>query len=924
MRLFPKKKDWRMSISLLAITLIFFFLILLLVSPSVEGVSFENSNYKITCLPEISGVRPVGVWFEQVCWFTNKKSVSVEADFAMLFQEQLRSGKVEEWVNVETKHPYVYYCPTEDYGIVDEENVYCTFENDSTQIVYTGTERSFDLEGVGAVVYYNFSSFKKQWIDRTALFDYYNVQIFDKPNAYYVEDVTWQPGQTRTVRFRYRPKFSYTNTKWDALFGDVSTKSIFLRLDPLTNPNFYQSDWVADKETGTAYASSTLFCTGTPDATLTPYIYYTMDNDNISVVTLIDKEKHYNATLRNGVVNGTDGYYSNAVFFDGINDFVNLSSSYQPFIEGKTYSFWFRTNQTTSFDFLGYANFGTPLIFNIKGNYPSTDKLAVYFYPSSGNDWIKYATDTNFSDDSWHHLAVTVTDISNNQVVLYLDSVQLTLYTHQTTGTVNDYQIPQLVIGQRGDSIGYYNGKMDDFRIYESVLSQANINTIFSNPSALQSCDYNSSDFEITWRGANIVYSKSNENINFSFICNGSTSTRVLSARSGSFTENCSNGLTSVNMSYELELPRNASFSSITMTSTSATSINITFKDSKTKQVIDFQNVSLEIIGDYTSRNYTSDTGNIFVPALDNGNFTFRYSAFTDGNTTYPEKFYYFDLTSNATLTLYLTNSTSASNVTIIVYDETGEEVENALVKALRYDITSNSFFLDESALTNFEGKVFFDLELYTEYYKFIVELPSGTVKKSTNGAYITSTDIIIYINRGEDYFNRFFTIGKISYSLNFLNASNNFEYYWNDANSEISRACLQVFTQNNLNGSVLYNWTCVSSTTGTSYVGVQPINGTTYRAIAIVTIDGKDYRLDELWYTFQQENVFGNLGVFLSILLLITMISISRWSLPISMMLFTLTAIFLYVVGVLDVPYYVGIPVFIVGIISAFLISKK
>lgn len=921
MKYIGKKKDWRITISMLAIAMILFFSILI-VSPKAYAVSFENSNYKITCLPETSGIRPVGIWYEQVCWFENKKDTSVQADFAMLFEDQLRSGTVHEWTTVETVLSYVYYCPTEDYGVEDSENVYCTFPN-GTQIVYTGTERSFDTSGPGAYVHYNFSTYRNDWVDRTSHFSHYSIGAWDKPNAYYVEDVNWDAGETRIVRFRYNPQKKFTNTKWDALFADISTQSILLRLDPLTNPNYYSHDWPADFANKTAsIISGVVNCSSLVD--MPDFImHYAFDVDTNDSLGVYDGEV-YNATL-----NASGGKYSGAYFFNGSAQFINTTFNLSTMNNDASISLWFKTYNTSIPSWQSLVGTGassdSDWIIRIMTNGTVNSNIR----PNGGTPSATIHSTTTVLDNAWHHLVVSYNN-SAQDFYMYLDNVKMDNASINLNNVFN--QDRHNFIGARNDqgtADQFFNGWIDEFLFINGSLTAAQVDNLYNerypyNVTNTGACDYNSSKFEIDWRIASITYTKSSEGINLTLLCDDNTSTKSLAGTSGTMRYNCSDDDSTVNMSYVLDLSENASMNTLIMQNTGSISINITFKDSKTKDVIDFQNVSLQIIGDYLSRSYTNDSGGMYITALDIGNYTFRYSSTIDGNTTYPEKFYYFDVTENTNLTLYLTNSTTAINVTITIYDETGEEVENALVKALRYDVTSNSYLLDESALSNFQGQVFFNLELYNEYYQFIVEYPSGTVKKSTNGAYLTDTDVVIYINLAEDYFDKYFQIGSITYTLDFINASNNFEFYWNDADAEISRACLRVFKQNNLNGSVLYNETCTSSVTGTSYVGVANVNGTTYRGIAVVTIDGSDYSLDELWHSFYQDNVFGNLGVFLSILLLLVIISISRWSLPVSMILFTVSATFLFVVGILDVPYYIGIPLIVVGIISAILISKR
>ena len=92
---------------------------------------------------------------------------------------------------------------------------------------------------------------------------------------------------------------------------------------------------------------------------------------------------------------------------------------------------------------------------------------------------------TNLSDDEWHHVAVTVirgATISYPAVILWLDGKDDTSQSTNSTAfnIVANYPV---TIGRRYNTTGrWYWGAIDDVRIYDKVLTQAEIQEIMLRP----------------------------------------------------------------------------------------------------------------------------------------------------------------------------------------------------------------------------------------------------------------------------------------------------------------------------------------------------------------------------------------------------------------------------------------------------------
>lgn len=99
---------------------------------------------------------------------------------------------------------------------------------------YTGDVAfCFDTTINSAKVIYN-----KQ-TDITSLFKYKKYQML-KGDCYYIEDASWTAGEVKVLDIYYMPTDLSKSPKWDTYFGDVSTNTIDLKLDPIYNTSLYR------------------------------------------------------------------------------------------------------------------------------------------------------------------------------------------------------------------------------------------------------------------------------------------------------------------------------------------------------------------------------------------------------------------------------------------------------------------------------------------------------------------------------------------------------------------------------------------------------------------------------------------------------------------------------------------------------------
>lgn len=291
--------------------------------------------------------------------------------------------------------------------------------------------------------------------------------------------------------------------------------------------------------------------------------------------------------------------------------------------------------------------------------------------------------------------------------------------------------------------------------------------------------------------------------------------------------------------------------------------LNLNFSDDTTHLPMTGINISVEVFKDnysYVSWTNTSQFS-INLNITTAVTYNIRYSA-----VGYTERFSYYSFPAfPPTGTVYYKNlylSNGTTSVTATVYDQTQDLVEGVNIKYLRYNSETGNYDEVGQAKTNFEGEAILELTLETEFYKFVLEYQGGTLLE-TAPSYIYSDTIAFYVVIGEVIGEYFFDTTSIPYNLTFLEPTNRFRYGHNvPGGSSSIIACLKVTRAGVTSWDVLNN-TCQTGSSGILYQSVDPINGTTYRADAIINLlDGEGNRtLGSYLYTYPTNNPFKNVS---------------------------------------------------------------
>jgi hypothetical protein len=161
-----------------------------------------------------------------------------------------------------------------------------------------------------------------------------------------------------------------------------------------------------------------------------------------------------------------------------------------------------------------------------------------------------------------------------------------------------------------------------------------------------------------------------------------------------------------------------------------------------------------------------------------------------------------------------------------------------------------------------------------------------------------------------------------ITSTLNYTDATQNFNYEYGDVYGTVTRGCLLVTTLT-AGRETYWNQSCSAAAAGDVLVKAPIINGTTYVAYGFVEYGGFTHYLKQMTKSFIQRMSLGSMGPFLVAMLIAVFGFVGIWSAQASAVLIGITPFIASMAGILKVSPAVTIPVMVVGIVLAFVLSK-
>jgi Concanavalin A-like lectin/glucanases superfamily len=209
------------------------------------------------------------------------------------------------------------------------------------------------------------------------------------------------------------------------------------------------------------------------------YLWYSFETGTVSGTSLtnLGNGRSSTATLLNGASVSTSDYAvgTGALYLDASkSQYVRISSF--TFTNGISISLWFKANSVTTG--VRIFDFGNGAPSNNIVMYFSNDNLAVLTVVDSYNYNKKYADNvvSSVNDNTWRHIVWTI-DSSGNWAI-YLNG---NIYWYGTS-----YNYPNTVarsynyIGKSSNGDPYYDGYIDDFGMYQLVLTANDVLNIYS------------------------------------------------------------------------------------------------------------------------------------------------------------------------------------------------------------------------------------------------------------------------------------------------------------------------------------------------------------------------------------------------------------------------------------------------------------
>ena len=196
--------------------------------------------------------------------------------------------------------------------------------------------------------------------------------------------------------------------------------------------------------------------------------------------TVLDWSGHgHNGTLMNGP-QWVAGYDGGALKFDGTNDYVDLGTPSELYLpQNYTYVAWFKVgrdiNGNSGPQYLLCIGSRSDLVFGVEDGVGTNGDLSLHYYDTAPGFHAVSVGQTVWSSDDWHMVAGTKDSATGHKI--YLDG-QL---KNSDTNTNNDnYATTRMIsIGARAwTGHQFFNGTIDDVRIYSKALTQEEIKQV--------------------------------------------------------------------------------------------------------------------------------------------------------------------------------------------------------------------------------------------------------------------------------------------------------------------------------------------------------------------------------------------------------------------------------------------------------------
>ena len=217
-----------------------------------------------------------------------------------------------------------------------------------------------------------------------------------------------------------------------------------------------------------------------------PILHLTMDDNAASPTVMDSAAGQHNLTFIDPVGNpntsahSTSGAVGTALQFDGVDDCIEASSHGSQFAQMGTGDFsvalWAKTSADGCLVSRYYgANTSGEYMLNI-----SSGRFTVIIANGIYDERIYAYTESNtVNDGEWHHLAVSMD--RDGEMTIYLDGEAAGAKDITSYAAINMQAVQEFYIGRRdrATSPGFFNGAVDDLRVYDRTLLMAEVQALW-------------------------------------------------------------------------------------------------------------------------------------------------------------------------------------------------------------------------------------------------------------------------------------------------------------------------------------------------------------------------------------------------------------------------------------------------------------
>lgn len=209
------------------------------------------------------------------------------------------------------------------------------------------------------------------------------------------------------------------------------------------------------------------------DSTATDVVAFYPFNET-SGTTAADASGNGNHAALQGAAAWAAGKSGNAVSLDGTNGYAALPAGIVSNLNDFTVAAWVKVNKLSDWERIFDFGTGTNTYMFLT---PQAGGAGLRFAISTGSNSAEQQLNASapLAEGVWKHVAVT---LSGNTGILYVDGAEAARNTNMTLKPSSLGATTQNYIGRSQWNDPYFNGLIDDFRIYKKALSASEIGTL--------------------------------------------------------------------------------------------------------------------------------------------------------------------------------------------------------------------------------------------------------------------------------------------------------------------------------------------------------------------------------------------------------------------------------------------------------------